>query len=115
MPQNAARRWWQLLLLIHLIAYSGFFIIALSNFNYVWYISQNNFIILLFWLPLLLIHVGVHSYHTGRGDISKLERQAYREGLADAMQQTGQRDKRTERLMVDDEGELVELVEKRKR
>lgn len=108
------RRWsaWELLLLIHLICYEAFFIIALRNFNFTWYVSQNNFILLLFWTPLLLVHVGATYYHRGRGDISQLEREAYRDGYADAMRQLNEP---VERLVLDDEGELAEMPAKHKR
>jgi succinate dehydrogenase hydrophobic anchor subunit len=115
MSRNGARRWWQLLLAVHIILYASFFIIALTNFNFVWYMSQNNFIFLMFWTPLLLIHVGLHFYHAGRGIISHLERQAYRDGVADALRQLGERSEFTERLALDDEGEFVQIEGKRKR
>jgi hypothetical protein len=115
MNKDNERRWWQLLLIIHLICYEVFFIIALSNFNYVWYTSQNNFIILLLWTPLLMLHVGATYYQRGRGDISRLEREAYREGYADAMHQLEARGEPIKRLGLDDEGELVEFREKEKR
>lgn len=114
MNRKNERRGWLLLLLIHLICYASFFIIALANFNYVWYSSQNNFIALLLWTPLLLLHVGAHYYHAGRGDISRIERDAYRDGYADAMRQLGDKSASFERLALDDEGELVDLMEKRK-
>jgi hypothetical protein len=107
------QRLWKLLLLIHLICYEAFFIIALSNFNTVWYTSQNNFIILMFWTPLLLLHVGATYYYSGRGNISRVERDAYREGYADAMRQFSDRSYDASRLTLDDEGELVEVKRKR--
>ena len=109
------QRAWQLLLLIHVICYEAFFIFALSNFNFVWYTSQNNFIILLFWTPLLLLHVGATYYQRGRGDISQVERDAYRDGYADAMRQLSGRGEPNERLTLDDEGELVDVPIKQKR
>jgi len=117
MMTDQRRRWnvLELLLLTHLVLYGAFFVIALTNFNYVWYSSQNNFIILLFWTPLLLIHTAVTYYQRGRGDISRLEREAYRDGYADAMRQLGGRNEPAERLALDDEGELVEMPVKYKR
>jgi hypothetical protein len=108
-------RAWKILLLIHMICFEAFFIYALDSFKFgYWYATQNHFIILLFWSLILLLHVGVTYYHAGRGDISRLEREAYRDGFADAVRQLNQRSDSVERLMLNDEGELVELP-KRKR
>lgn len=108
-------RWWRILLLIHLIVYEVFFISALANLNRIWYDSQNNFIILLGWTILLLIHVGTHYYYAGRANLSALERQAYREGFADAARQFSNQPDVIERLALDNDGELVEFLEKPKR
>lgn len=111
------RRWniWELLLLTHLVLYGAFFVITLSRFNYYLYVTQNNFTILLFWTPLLLIHTAITYYQRGRGDISRLEREAYRDGYADAARQLGRRNEPIERLGLDDEGELVDMPVKYKR
>lgn len=112
---NREWRWWEILLLIHLICYEAFFIGSLANFNHIWYASQNNFIILLFWTAILLLHVGTHYYHAGRANLSDLERQAYRDGFADAARQLSIRSEAIERLTLEDEDELFELPEKQKR
>ncbi len=111
--QISEQRWWKIFLLIHLICYEIFFLYALFDFT-MWYSPQREFAILLLWTPALLIHVAATYYQIGRGEISKVERDAYREGIADAMKQLGAPAERIERLALDDEGELVELP-KRKR
>ncbi len=63
----------------------------------------------------MLLHVGATYYQIGRGDISQLEREAYRDGFADAMNQLGSPAERIERLALDDEGELVELPKRKRR
>ena len=108
------QRWWKLLLLMHLICYEIFFFWALFNFT-MWYSPQREFIILLVWTPALLIHVAATYYYAGRGDISKLERDAYLDGFADAVHQLSNHPDTIERLALDDEGELVEVPQKRKR
>lgn len=106
---------WKILLLIHVILYEAFFIYALDSFKFgSWWSTQNNFIVLMFWSLILLLHVGATYFQIGRGDISRIERDAYRDGFADAVRQLGSRADMVERLTLDDEGELVELP-KRKR
>ncbi len=111
------QRVWKTLLLIHVLCYEAFFIYALDSFKFgYWYTTQQDFIILMIWSLILMLHLAVTYYHSGRGDISRLEREAYRDGFADAMRQLGNRPDAVERLALDDEGELVELpVAKRKR
>lgn len=62
-----------------------------------------------------MLHIGAHYFHAGRGDISRIEREAYRDGFADAVRQLDRRPDALERLTLNDEGELVEFQEKRKR
>lgn len=110
------RRVWKILLLIHAIVYEAFFIYALDSFKFgSWYSTQQYFIILMFWSLILLLHTSATYFQIGRGDISRIERDAYRDGFADAVRQLGSRADRVERLMLDDEGEMVEMGEKRKR
>ncbi len=108
-------RLWKSLLLIHIAGYEAFFIASLANFNSVWYAAQNNFIILLFWTAILLLHVGMHYYHLGRSGLGTLERQAYRDGFADAVRQLANRQDGIDRRALNDESELLEIVEKPKR
>ena len=107
---------WRILLIIHSISYIGFFIYSIEGFRFdsVGYV-HDYFIALLFWLPILLVHVAATYRHIGRGDVSAIERQAYREGLADAMQQLNRPPDTLERLALNDESELVEMRPKRKR
>ena len=76
----------------------------------------------LFWLPLLLIHLGVHLYLAGRSDAGKGAREAYREGFRDGAHYseeayTPRRLTLDEALdeVLEDDGELVEWERKRKR
>lgn len=117
MGENTGQLWlgWKILLCIHLVAYLGFFIAALSTFNQIWYASQNNFIILLGWTVLLLAHVGTHFYYAGRAQVGALERQAYRDGFADAVRQLSRTSQGIERLTLEDDEDYFELPEKRKR
>jgi hypothetical protein len=111
------QRGWKILLLIHVICYEAFFIYAIDSFKFGAYYPQQYLVILMVWSLILMLHVGVTYYQNGRGDISRLEREAYRDGFADAVRQLGHRNDTAERLMLDDEGdgELVEFHEKRKR
>ncbi len=111
---SGSQRVLKLLLLLHMIAYEVFFIYAIDGFKFGGSYVHDYFIGLLIWTPIMLLHVGATYYQIGRGDISKLERDAYRDGFADAMRQLGAPQERIERLALDDEGELVELP-KRKR
>jgi hypothetical protein len=112
---NGAQRAWKVLLIVHLICYEIFFIFSIDGFKFGGDYVYQYFIALLFWTPILLLHVGVTYYQTGRGDITALERKAYRDGFADAVRQLEDRSYNAQRLALDDEGELVELPEKRKR
>jgi hypothetical protein len=110
------RQIWKLLLLIHLICYEIFFIYTVDGFKFGSSSYVHQYVIaLLFWTPILLLHVGATYYQIGRGDISALEREAYRDGFADAVRQLGNRPDALERLTLADEDELLELPEKRKR
>ena len=113
---RGTQRTLKLLLLLHLIGYTAYFMYAIDGFKFdaVGYV-HDYFIILLFWLPILLLHVGVTYHQLGHGDISRLERDAYREGFADAARQFADRSYDAPQLALDDEGEFVELPEKRKR
>lgn len=114
------QRVWKILLLIHIICYEIFFIYSIDGFKFGASFVHDYFIILLFWTPILLLHVGATYYYGGRADLSRLEREAYRDGFADAVRQLGSHPDAIERLALDDEGELVEMpvqpsVAKRKR
>jgi hypothetical protein len=118
MSRNTNQLWfgWKILLCIHLVAYLGFFMTRFIDFNGNWYASQYNYILLLGWTILLLAHVGIHFYYTGRANQSQSERQAYRDGFADAARQFSQRPTAVDRLMLDDdESERLDIPEKRKR
>jgi hypothetical protein len=104
---------WKLLLLIHLIPYEAYFITPLRNIQSAPYNMQSNFTILLVWTVLLFAHVGVTFYYSGRGDITRLERDAYREGYTDAVRQFSDRPYEARRLALDDEGELIEVPEEK--
>lgn len=103
------------LLLIHLILYMGFFVLSLSNLRFISGETLSNLGVLLFWSPAILLHTAYTCYQRGRGDTGKQDREAYRDGYADAMRQLGGQGMPLERLALDDEGEQVEMPAKPKR
>ncbi len=117
--KRGGQRVWKILLVIHIIVYAAFFVYALDSFKFgIWYSTQQYLIALLFWTPILLLQVAATYFQIGRGDVTRVEREAYRDGFADAVRQLGSRPDAVERLALDDEGELVELpcnLDKRKR
>ena len=114
-PKRTSRgRWWKILLVIHLICYEIFFLYVIFDFT-MWYSPQREFIILLMWTPALLIHVGATYYYIGRSDIEQQVRDAYQEGFIDAAHQLADRSYDAPRLSLSDDGELIEVPEKRKR
>lgn len=108
-------QWRSILLLIHLIAYALFFIYALDNFSLIWHAVQGRFMILFLWTPLFLLHVATHFHHAGGANAVMRERQAYRDGFADAMNQRSSPPDVIDLLSLHDEDELLEVPEKRKR
>lgn len=107
------RRAGRLFLLVHIICYELFFLytfIGTATLE-----LRGNIFILLLWTPLLLVHTAVTYYLRGRSGISRLEREAYRDGYADAMRQTGERPEPIGRLALDEDGELVDIPVKYKR
>ncbi len=75
-------------------------------------------LIIMVWSLLLIVHVGVHFYFNGQNaqvETTEIERQAYRDGFADAMRQLQQEQGSSSRLALDEDGELVEFHSKRKR
>jgi hypothetical protein len=124
MPEKrkSGRRGWNLLLAVHLFVYLIAWIIAVSFASLLWTshfrADELSFVTaVLLWLPILALHVFAHVY-TGRRRqrfSPDAERQAYREGFADAMERLADRAYDARRLELDDEGELVEMGEKRKR
>lgn len=118
--QKYTRRGWNLALASHVFVYLIMWLLALYalsvlpavNFSY----DHTHFIAaVMLWLPILALHVIAHV-SSGR-QISSLEneREAYREGFADAVRQFANRQDMVERLALDEDDELLELLEKPKR
>ena len=106
----------KLLLLINLFLYTAFVVVFIDSTKYRQYDVYQGYIVgMAIWSFVLILHSAIYFYYRGRGDISQLEREAYRDGYADAMHQPDVRSVPLERLALDDEGELVGVVEKRKR
>jgi hypothetical protein len=116
MIEKLKRMWsgWGILLVIHLVCYGTFFIWAIDRIKH-GNEPQASFIILLFWMVALLIHVSTHFHFRAQGGLKSLERTAYREGFADAVRQLADRPDAVQRLALNDNGELLEIVEKPKR
>lgn len=72
-------------------------------------VHQSQIAFALLWIPFLLIHVGAHLYFAGRSDGGATERQVYREGFRDGARHSSEDGYDTRRLMLDEDGELVEL------
>lgn len=112
-------RLWNVLLLVHLLLYVCCWVLALyylstlNTSDFAFHTYTMGIFVALAWTPLLLLHVGIHYYLAGRRSTD--EREIYREGFADAMRQFADRSYDAQRLSLDDEGELVEFDEKRKR
>jgi hypothetical protein len=113
---------WNILLGVHLGAYLIVWFFALhgiANFDLAEYTATYSHVITaaLVWLPVLAVHLAVYLYMGKQEHIPDGERQAYRDGFADAMRQFRDHGDTVERLALDDEGEAewVEVPEKRKR
>lgn len=104
-------RWLRVLLWLHGILYGLFFVFSIANLDYPMR-HQTNFIILLVWTAVLLVHTGLHYT---RIEASAQRRQAYRQGFADAVGRFADRTYDERLFALDDEGELVEVEAKRKR
>ena len=118
--RRAERRGWNLVLAVHLLIYVIAWFIALyalANLTYhIWdtYWYYTHFIAaVLFWTLPILLHIGVYVYTDKR--IVPDERELYRAGYADATRQFADRAYDERQLLLDEEGELRELPEKRKR
>lgn len=116
-----------LLLILHVIVFGVVWIGAFSRANSLEYLVQNADVIrnyaaiyaqqiflALFWIPVLLVHIGAHLYLAGRSDVGSGEREAYREGFRDGARYSTADDAYEARprrhLEIDDEdGELVEF------
>jgi hypothetical protein len=111
--QKNERRAWNLLLAAHLMVYIIFWILALyalSTINVVSFSADYTHFIaaILLWLPVLALHVIAYVSSDRRNISPDAERQAYRDGFADAVERFADRAYDVQRLALDDEGELVE-------
>ncbi len=119
-PKKNARRGWNLTLASHILVYTLMWFIAvyaLSTLPIVRFSANyTHFIALvLLWLPFLALHIVAHIV-TGRQITSvENERDAYRQGFADAARELADSQDSMIRLALNDEGELLELPEKPKR
>ena len=103
-------------LLLYLIAWclALYYLSMLPMFSFT--ADYTHFIaIVMLWLPFLALHVIVHITSMRQGVNVADERQAYRDGFADAVQQLAHRPDLIERLALDDDSEWVEIEEKPKR
>ena len=105
------KRWLRVLLLLHMLVYTAFFVISIAQLDNPGRL-QTNFIILLVWTAALVAHVVLHYT---RIEPETLERDAYRSGYANAMRDLADRSYDSQRLALDDDGEVVEIKEKGKR
>ncbi len=121
MPKKRSnrRRAWDLLLAVHLLLYTLAWVMAIYGMLLappLYMMDYRNVaVIVLLWLPALAVHVSLYA-NVARRESPDSERQAYREGFADAMERLADRSYDVSRLTLDDEGELVEVdLPKRKR
>lgn len=122
--QRNARTGWNLLLVSLLVSHLFIYLIA-------WFLALIALInlfsvdhdptlakfaaVVLLWLPILALHVIAHISSGRQIRSLEKEREGYREGFADAVRQLVNRQDVVERLALDDEDELFELLEKPKR
>lgn len=120
-----------LLLVMHILIFGIVWISAFSRASNLEYlvenaaripnyasVHENQILLALFWMPVLLFHVGAHLFLAGRSDAGKGEREAYREGFRDGARYSADDgyDARPRRhLEIDDDGELVEWQSESKR
>lgn len=118
--QRTERRGWNLALASHLLVYLIAWLIALyvlsvlpiANFS----ADYTHFIAaVMLWLPVLALHLVAHVASGRQITSLENERKAYREGFSDAVRQLADRQDAVDRLTLNDEGELLELIEKPKR
>ena len=70
------KRGLRVLLALHAVLYTLFFVLSIGNLDYPMR-HQTNFVILLVWTTVLVAHV---AYHFARVEPPELQREAYREG-----------------------------------
>lgn len=118
-PKNA-RRGWNLALASHVFVYLIVWLLALYALSVLPTVNfsadHTHFIAaVMLWLPILALHVIAHVSSGRQIGSLENEREAYREGFADAVRQLADSRDPVARLALSDEGELIELLEKPKR
>ena len=121
--RKSQRTGWNLLLGIHLGAYLIIWFLALNglaHFDIDEFNTTYSHVITaaLVWLPILAAHLLAYLYTGRRRQLAPgmaVERQAYRDGFADALRQLPDPTAAVERLGLYDEDELVELPKRKRR
>ncbi len=102
-----------LLFSMHLLMYGFLGVITLGNSNSY---SSNPFgAIFVLWSVLFFLHMRSYFLDRGRTNGIRDERTAYRDGFNDAVRMTREGQDVPDRLMIDNDGELVEESKPEKR
>jgi hypothetical protein len=106
------RRLWNLFMILHGVTYTFFWaaaiyqVMRMDGYN----LQVSVLQLVLFWLPLFILHVATHAYYLSRAQSGEGERQAYREGYSDAMHYKPKHVlEDADNLYLSDDGELIEL------
>lgn len=118
--QRNERRGWNLALASHIFVYLIMWLLAFYALSMLPTVNfstdYTHFIaVVMLWLPMLGLHVIAHVSSGRQIGSLENEREAYREGFADAMRQLADSQDPIARLALNDEDELIELREKPKR
>lgn len=118
--RTGQRMGWNLLLGIHLGAYLIVWFLALNglaHFDIDEFNTTYSHVITaaLVWLPILAVHLLAYLYTGRQRQGSNAERDAYRDGFADALRQLPDTAPAVERLGLYDEDELIELPKRKRR
>ncbi len=97
----------------HVIFYGLLGLITIFSYNSMF--STPFGPIFAFWTIFFFLHMRSYYLHLGRGGGIRDERQAYRDGFNDAIHMIRSGNDVPNRLMIDDDGELIEETEPEKR
>lgn len=115
--RDPEQRLWRWFLMLHAIIFAGVWAGGLYELvAYPYLISKFFAPVALLWVPFFLLHMAAYSFYAGRRGSAEKERQAYREGVADALRQLrATMPERAQRLSIQEEEELFNAAEPEKR
>jgi hypothetical protein len=110
---RSKQAFWDTLLIFHMGLYTLLWVLALITMPD-WTASQV--VLALWWVPMIAVHLFL--YRRGRNQPmsdSEATRQAYRDGFADAMRMANEHPESVRHMVMANDGELYDMLEKPKR